>query len=40
VRCVELLIVEDGEVPTVELILDRVAIGPVNEELARRAAQA
>ena len=38
VRCVELLTVRDGRIAHVELLLDRAAFAPVNEELARRAA--
>jgi ketosteroid isomerase-like protein len=39
VRCVELLTVRDGRIAHVELLLDRLAFAPVNEELAQRAAQ-
>ena len=38
VRCVELLTVRDGRIAHIELLLDRVAFAPVNEELAQRAA--
>lgn len=38
VRCVELLTVRDGRIAHIELLLDRAAFAPVNEELARRAA--
>jgi ketosteroid isomerase-like protein len=37
VRCVELLTVRDGRIAHIELLLDRVAFAPVNEELAQRA---
>ncbi|WP_431218597.1 nuclear transport factor 2 family protein [Leifsonia xyli] len=39
VRCVELLTVRDGRIVHIELLLDRVAFAPVNEELAERAAR-
>ncbi len=38
VRCVELLTVRDGRIAHIELLLDRAAFAPVNEELAKRAA--
>ncbi|MGH1549269.1 nuclear transport factor 2 family protein [Leifsonia poae] len=38
VRCVELLTVRDGRIAHIELLLDRAAFAPVNEELAQRAA--
>jgi hypothetical protein len=38
VRCVELLTARDGRIVHIELLLDRAAFAPVNEELARRAA--
>ena len=38
VRCVELVTVRDGRIVHIELLLDRVAFAPVNEELAQRAA--
>jgi len=38
VRCVELLTVRDGRIAHIELLLDRLAFAPVNEELAQRAA--
>ena len=38
VRCVELLTVREGRIAHIELLLDRVAFAPVNEELALRAA--
>ncbi|MFP3466126.1 nuclear transport factor 2 family protein [Leifsonia sp. SIMBA_070] len=39
VRCVELLTVRDGRIAHIELLLDRVAFAPVNEELAQRASR-
>lgn len=36
VRCVELLTVRDGRITAIELLLDRVAFGPVNAALAER----
>ncbi|WP_285115886.1 nuclear transport factor 2 family protein [Leifsonia sp. fls2-241-R2A-40a] len=39
VRCVELLTVHDGRITQIELLLDRAAFAPVNEELAQRAKQ-
>ncbi|MDR6971326.1 nuclear transport factor 2 family protein [Leifsonia shinshuensis] len=38
VRCVELLTVRDGRIVQIELLLDRAAFAPVNEELEKRAA--
>ncbi|MEY9952754.1 nuclear transport factor 2 family protein [Leifsonia sp. EB34] len=38
VPCVELVTVRDGRITAIELIFDRVAFAPVNEELAARAA--
>lgn len=38
VTCVELVTVGDGRIREIELLLDRVAFGPVNEALAERAA--
>lgn len=38
IRCVELLTVTDDRITSIELLLDRVAFAPVNEELAARAA--
>jgi hypothetical protein len=37
VRCVELLTVTSGRITSIELLLDRVAFGPVNQALAERA---
>lgn len=37
IRCVELLTVVDGSITEIELILDRVAFAPVNQELRDRA---
>lgn len=38
VRCVELLTIDHGRIRDIELLLDRVAFGPVNVALAERAA--
>jgi len=37
VTCVEMLTVEGGRIREIELLLDRVAFGPVNATLAERA---
>jgi hypothetical protein len=40
VRCIELLTISAGKIREIELVLDRVAFGPVNEALkARQQAQ-
>lgn len=38
IRCVELLTIVAGTITEIELILDRVAFAPVNQELRERAA--
>jgi hypothetical protein len=38
ITCIELLTIDDGRIREIELLLDRVAFGPVNETLAERAA--